>query len=258
MKIQQLSPRMDAPDYGHFSIELASIPLQFLRISLLSILAVTFLHFISTDYFVTHALGWPSERASDIRSLFQVDQEQSIPTWMSTMLLMACGIVLLAISRSEADQHSPLRYTWLSLGLLFVLMSLDEHVGFHEVLSLRLGQVVHSTGFFAFAWVIPGLIFVVLAGFYYLRAFRLLPEPYLLLFFSAGAIYVTGSLLTEMLEAKIVSNPDASELAITLSLLVQDPLELVGTALFLFALLRYSVRILAWRQLTLGAPPTGA
>ena len=259
MTTQQVSLDKDVADGGRWSINLTPLPMRFLRVSPLVILGVAFLHLITTDYFFSHVLGRSGDGNADaIRNLFQMEYEQSIPTWISTMLLMACGVVLLAIGGFETSRRARSRYAWLSLGVIFVLMSLDEHVGIHEVGSIYLGKVVHGKGFLSYEWVIPGFVFVAAAALFYWRAFRRLPQPYPLLFFGAGAIYVSGALLTEMIEAKVRSNPDASEFAVMLSFLVQDPLEFLGASLFLYALARYCVEQLGWRRLTFEASPPAA
>ncbi len=235
-----------------WSIDLAHLPALVLRWSLILTAFLTVLHVLSTDFFVNDLLrvgaGSDGERA---RSLFRLQQEQSLPTWYSVVLLLGCGVVLLTISEWEMSRRGPRRTAWLVLGLIFVAMSIDEQVGFHETTGAYLGTVVETGGFLQFAWVIPGSIFAAVVGLNYWRSFRSLPRLYLALFFGAGAIYVSGALFAEMLEGFLVSKGYQTQVG--WSNLLQDPLEMAGAAVFLYALLRYGVEQLGWRRLTLGA-----
>ena len=76
---------------------------------------------------------WP------LRQLFDVDEEDAIPTWYSTSALMlAAGLLLLISRRKRADRDRWFRY-WYGLTLAFVALSFDECV-FRTILNTDSGR----------------------------------------------------------------------------------------------------------------------
>ena len=237
---------------GALTFEVGALPSLVLRWSLAITAALTLLYMATTDVVFVDLLGFRADASGKAaRNLFRLSEEQSLPTWYSVILLLACAAVLLLIASRQASGGAVTRKAWFVLGFIFVGMSIDEQIGFHETVGNYLGDVVHTGGPLTYAWVIPGALFVAVVGLYYLRAFRHLPRTYLALFFGAGAVYVSGALLAEMFEALVVSGREASSAALDVSYLLQDPLEMAGTAIFLYALLRYCVDQLGWHRLTL-------
>jgi hypothetical protein len=243
--------RTQAGEAAH-GFELDLLPSFVLRWSLTIAAALTVLYMATTDVVFVDLVGLGEESSGKaVRNLFRLSEEQSLPTWYSVVLLLACAIVLLLIASRQTSGGPVSPRAWLGLGLIFLGMSIDEQIGIHETIGAYLGDVVQTGGPLTYAWVIPGSIFVAVVGVYYLRAFRHLPRAYLVLFFGAGAIYVSGALLAEMFEAVVVSGQEGSA-ALDVSYLLQDPLEMAGTAIFLYALLRYCVNQLGWHRLTIG------
>jgi hypothetical protein len=237
------------------SIDLTGLPARVLRWSLVIIGLLTLLHLLTTDYLVHHVLHVSvNSDAQDVRDLFRLQKEQSLPTWFSVLLLFGCSVALLLISTCKQLPHGIKRSAWLSLGLVFMAMSIDEQIGAHELIGEYIHDYFHTDGFLFFAWVIPGLAFVSLAGAYYWQAFKQLPQLYVKLFFGGGAIYILGALFADMLEGWLFSgNGDQLGYDVGLSYVLQDPLEMLGAAIFLYALLHYAVEQLDWRQLTVGS-----
>jgi hypothetical protein len=100
----------------------------------------------------------------DVPLLFDVNTEATVPTWYSAGLLLAvaavCGVLAVVATVSERGGEGR---RWGLLGLVFVVMSLDEGVALHERLdSVVDGPLgVEATGPLRHSWVVAG---VVLAG----------------------------------------------------------------------------------------------
>ena len=101
---------------------------------------VRYLSFIVIGLLAVHSLlqvwhyqwqevPWP------LRQLFDVDEEDSVPTWYSASALLLASVLLFLMSqRKRADRDPWVRY-WYGLSLAFAALSLDEIAGFHETLN---------------------------------------------------------------------------------------------------------------------------
>ena len=169
---------------------------------------------------------------------FDVDMENSVPTWFSVVCLFLCSIVLAAIALTEWRGKGPLRFHWFGLTGAFVLLSLDEAASFHETLSAPLGNALHTGSFLHFAWVIPGGFFV--AGFLmvFWRFLRQIPAETRRGFVIAGFVYCSGSLGVEMIDGRYLSL-HGEDFNYSLMCLLEESLEMAGVILFLRSLLSY-------------------
>ena len=77
--------------------------------------------------------------------LFDLDEEWNIPTMISALMLLLCGALLFAIGRMHASQQTA-ALPWIGLGLIFVFLSLDEVIGFHERIGVALRESQGSWG----------------------------------------------------------------------------------------------------------------
>ena len=158
---------------------------------------------------------------------FDLDAENNVPTWFSTICLFLCGIALAAIALTEWRGKGPLRVYWFGLAGTFVLLSLDEAASFHELLVAPVRMALHPEGFLYFAWVIPGSFFVLGFVLVYWRFFLL-----------AGFVYCSGALGMEMIDGRYVSL-HGRDFNYSLMVIVEESLEMAGEILFLRSLLAY-------------------
>ena len=89
-----------------------------------------------------------------LRQLFDVDQEDALPTWFSTTLLLIASLSLWLCARIRHADPWVLHWRLLSAG--FLVLSIDEVAGFHETLNSLLP--VHWT-----TWAAP-LVLIILLG----------------------------------------------------------------------------------------------
>jgi tetratricopeptide (TPR) repeat protein len=85
---------------------------------------------------------------------FNLDQEANVPTWFATALLLAVALCAFALHRAQEETRPGrcfARLFWLGFSFVYVLFSLDEAAGFHEM-------SVHWAGPIRFA------LFAVVAG----------------------------------------------------------------------------------------------
>ncbi len=101
-----------------------------------------------------------------LRQFFDVDEEDSLPTWYSATALLLASFLLLLISRRKRIDRDPWVRYWYGLTLAFAALSMDEVAGLHETLNSLID----------FSWAIPGGIFAALFGLAYLRFLFHLPS----------------------------------------------------------------------------------
>ena len=174
---------------------------------------------------------------------FDLDEELTIPAWYSSIVLLACGIMVLAISRLSKQTGSSDVWRWTILGLVFVFMGLDEAVGVHERLIDPLRDGFGLSGIFYFAWVVPALFIVTAFGLYMAPLLLRLPFRTAGLFLLAGGLYVGGALGMEMVGGSVASAQGTETLLYQLVVTMEETLEIAGFTLFFVSLVDHIGRI---------------
>jgi hypothetical protein len=209
-------------DITVFQVAIAPIRL----ITLLSVIAAVLLliHIGLTVYHYT-----VSELPWMIRQLFDVDEENNIPTWYSSInLLLAAGFTLLLARRKQAEKDPWAAY-WLFLAYGFLLLSLDEMAGLHESFN----SVTET------AWAVYAIVPVLLVAGVYLRFLFHLPTPTAVLFMLSGVIFVGGAVGVELYTEPYLENDELDTLAYNLWTPLEEGMEMYGVILFMHALLHY-------------------
>lgn len=216
-------------------------PKKALRILLLIIIGISLIDVVLqySKFFLGH------ERLFGLANLLDVDSENSLPNWYSSITLFICAALLFVISlvkKQEGDRYSN-HWKWLSV--IFLYISLDESAGIHELLIDPLRDSFHLSGFLYYPWVIVAGTLVVTIFFIYLKFLFALPVRTRFLFLLAGAIYIMGAAGFEMIGGEFIST-HLSKVAtgwegfeFHLFIGVEEFLEKVGVGLFIYALLEY-------------------
>ncbi len=135
----------------------------------------------SIQFFVDE-VPWP------LRQIFDVDEEDSVPTWYSTSALLLTSVLLFFISRRKQADRDPWVKYWYGLSLAFAALSLDEIAGFHGTLNSMID----------YSWAIPGGIVGATFGLLYLRFLWHLPMQTRLLFAISGCVFAGGAVGVEI------------------------------------------------------------
>ena len=192
-----------------------------------------------------HAAGFIADhfygnaRFLKLRALFDVGQEQNLPTLFSTLQLEFAGLLLLLAARISVRQRRPGTYYWAGLAALFAFLGADEFCEWHERLVEPMQRIFHATGVLSFAWAIPYSVFVLLFAAGYLCFWWRLPGATRLQFAIAGLVYVGGGIGAEMVGAKIFAEYGWQNTFYGISTLVEDGMETLGVAVFVHAVLGY-------------------
>lgn len=164
-----------------------------------------------------------------LRELFDVDEEESIPTWFSASLLLLVSATLCLIGRLERRDGDRYALYWFGLAAGFLFLSLDEIAGFHETLNTIID----------ISWAVPGLVIVAMVGIAFLRFLLALPSSVAARFLIAGAIYVGGAVGVELATEPYLYNDELDTLGYNLWTPVEEGMEMGGVLIFLATLLQY-------------------
>jgi hypothetical protein len=170
--------------------------------------------------------------------LFDFDNEANIPTAYSALQLFVATTILAVICISKRSVGENYFY-WLALTLIFALLTYDELFQVHEVFILPLREKFSLSGLLYFAWVIPYGIAAVILAIAFLRFIFGLPRKTSRLIILSGATYLSGALGFEMLGGFAASSFGESSGIYALAATIEELLEMVGIALFIYSLLSY-------------------
>lgn len=147
--------------------------------------------------------------------LFELDEENNLPTWFSSFLLLNNAVVLFVAS-TQAKQHQT---QWLILAIGFLLLSVDEVAGLHETFHTAI-----DTNWTIYAAILVGIIGLALIPF-----LLALPRQIAILFVLSGTLYLSGALLVEWLSRDM----DEESLRYAIAVALEEGLEMVGALCFL-------------------------
>ena len=173
--------------------------------------------------------------------LFNVSQEQNIPTLFSVLLLMSCSILLGLIFYLHCKQDAKIKVYWIILALGFVYMAIDEFAQLHESLGISLMPLIgnHSHGFLYYSWVVPAFALIIFLALFFSSFLFNLPKATSESFTIAGIIYLSGLLGIEMLGGYYHELHGNENLTYSLISTLEESLEMLGLILFIRALLDY-------------------
>lgn len=193
----------------------------------------------------------PKHRIAKFLSRFDLGMEPSIPAWYSSIALLCCAVLLATIGLSHRKQNRPFAIHWLVLSLIFVLLSIDECVMFHEMLIRPLRERFDTHGIFYFPWLIPGAVFVGVVGICYFRFLRHLAPRTRSMFVAAAATFVGGAIGLELVAGVVIEKHGVAATGHIVSQFFEESLEMLGVLVFIFALLDYIRNEVGTQQLRL-------
>lgn len=176
-----------------------------------------------------------TERTID---MFDMNVENNIPTWYSSISLFICALLLVIISCSKAAQNDGFVLQWRILSVGFLYLSLDESATLHEWMGVMLKGQFTFSGIWHFAWVIPALVVLSVLPFIFYKFLKNLQPVYRKLMVISGAIYISGAVGMEMIGGMITEKSD-SLLIYNIAVLAEESMEMTGVLFFIGTLLKY-------------------
>jgi hypothetical protein len=163
------------------------------------------------------------------RHYFDVNHENSLPTWFSTMLHFTASMLLFTVAINKRSAQDDWTLYWFGLAFGFLILSMDEVAGVHEKINTAT----------SFSWVIPGGVVAAMVGLAYIRFLLRLPFRTRWLFVISGAIFLLGALGVEYLSIWLKNTDLLSKLEYHLWTAAEEALEMSGIVLFIHAILGY-------------------
>jgi hypothetical protein len=170
---------------------------------------------------------------------FALDAERSIPSWYESLAMVSAAGLLGIIAALSRRNDSRNRVQWSILTVIFLLMSLDEAVSFHEITVVPLRTAFKLDGVLYYSWVVIAAPVVLGLGVYFIPFLLRLPPRTAARFIVAGGVFVGGALGTEFLCGYYASTSGIDALPYKITAASQECLEVIGMTLFVVALLRH-------------------
>lgn len=192
------------------------------------------------DFLIHRVVADPQSSITKLLNRFDLGHEPSLPSFLSGLGLFCCAGMLLLLFKLE----SPTRWTWLGLGLLFVVLSCDEVIMLHEMINRPL--LAAGLGrWLLLPWVLVGAIFVLIVGIGCVPLLLSLDRRTRRYFVTSAVIFVFGALGMEMVASVIYSGAGSEEIGIhafahVISQTIEEGCEMAGIALFFWALVDYA------------------
>ena len=182
-------------------------------------------------------LNYPNDYLLTI-SLLDFDSEKNFPTYFSTLILLANACLLGFIGfchKSSKEKY----WAWFGLSAIFLFLSMDEFILFHEHLIIPFRSALNMSGVFYYAWIIPYGIGTILIGIIYLKFMMQLPKPVLKLFILAAVLFLFGAIGMEAFSGLYAYNHGTTSLAYGIMYTFEELLEMAGSITFINVLLLY-------------------
>jgi hypothetical protein len=224
------------PASGRRDIKLTIVPSRVLPILLL-VIAVLVALSTATRMIVLYLPDFPLRDST--ANLLYVDIKQSLPTLYSTVMILVGALLCAGIAHGRRRQGTSDVRHWAALSLILGLLAIHEFASLYEQLIEQFRRLLDIEGGpFLFAWVVPAIAAVTVFVVVFLPFLGRLPRSTRRGLWTAGFLFVSGAFGMEMFAARYVS-PQVTNIAYVLSATVEETLEMLGIAVFLFTLLAY-------------------
>lgn len=170
---------------------------------------------------------------------FYLDLEGNIPTYYNVVLLLIPTTLLFAIAAAKTQLKDKFRYHWHALTLVFLFLSIDEASSLHERLIKPMREYSDAGRLFHFAWIIPGIIAVILFGLLFLIFFLHLDRKFKILFFASLAVYIGGVIGGEIVSGYYADNMGLKNFTYAVVASLEESVEMIGASMIIYSLLKY-------------------
>ncbi len=172
--------------------------------------------------------------------LFDFNTENNIPTLYSSITLIFVSLLLSIIALTHKNSNASY-LPWAGLAVIFLFLGIDEISSIHERLDGPTRNLLKTSGFFYYAWVIPyGLLLLVFVV-SYLKFLISLPKNIMHLFVLSGSIFVAGAIGFEVLGGRRAESFGNNNVLYAFYYTCEETLEMLGVAIFIYTLSTYIV-----------------
>ena len=168
-----------------------------------------------------------------------VDYENTVSAWFASSALLFSAILLITIAVArKCGGHGDV-IPWASLAFIFLCLSIDEAVGFHNIFAEMPYSQEVGTLSYVLAGVLPELVLVIFVAVLYLRFVIRLEPRFRGLFVLAATTVVVGAVIFELVSSLTLSQFGRDSTAYIVSVTAEEGLEMLGVVIFIYALMSY-------------------
>ena len=174
----------------------------------------------------------------ELSNRWDLDDEISVPTWVSQVLLLLAGGLSLIVARMESAVGR--RSLWYIFGGLGVLLSLDEGASLHEFALQSLHNIYFldtSPTLSSNAWWLVSPLILVASGLLAWHVTRLLPRRTAVLLAIGGLSAVVGATVIDAIASSITADPFFQQ---GILVGIEEAVELAGSAVVIYAIVDYA------------------
>jgi hypothetical protein len=179
--------------------------------------------------------------------LFNLEGENNLPTWYSSLALLLASAMLAIIGLHRKQEAKSWAWHWLILAIIFLCLSADEAASIHEMAASPIHQWLESRRHLesvlpviGTAWLLAGIPFAAIVFLAFCRFLLNLPAMTRALFLIAGGLYITGTIGLEALGGRYIDQHGGSHtLTYEVLVAIEEGLEMVGVIVFIYALMMY-------------------
>ena len=205
---------------------------------LLVVIGLLFLGNCLALYLKFYANGMDSKITRLLIKLFDFNREVNLPTYFSSLLLLA-NAILLALIGYQYKALNKNFWQWLGLSAIFGFLALDEMVQIHEHVRAPTEALLNTTGIAYFAWFIPYLLIMFILAIIYFKFMARLQIRILKLFIFSAVLYISGAVVVEAISGMHAEVHGEQTLTYAILYTFEELLEMLGLAVFFYALLCY-------------------
>lgn len=183
----------------------------------------------------------PHQNVYGLIHLFDLDEENNLPSWFSASLLLGSAVLLAIIAHFERKSRARCSSKWAILAWTFLYLAVDEAASIHELLIRPTDELLGpklTTGIFSATWVVPALAVAAPFAFSFFRFLLHLPAKVRSLFLLAGTLYIGGAVGLEMI-SNWYFEQHLFNLTYSIFVTLEESLEMAGAIVLIHALLLY-------------------
>ncbi len=173
--------------------------------------------------------------------IFDLNQEANIPTFFEALILFCIAILLAVIALINIQKKESYRWKWLFFSLLFMYLAFDEAAQIHELFTGPVRRFINqdNLGIFYFAWVIPGILFLVAIVLFFLKFIQQLPIKLKKGIILGFTLYFSGAIGMELLNGQYAEIHGKENLIYNMMSTIEESLEMGGTLVIFWVILKY-------------------
>jgi uncharacterized membrane protein YhaH (DUF805 family) len=167
-----------------------------------------------------------------------VNGEGNLPAWYSVLLLAGVALLVFALAHVRRAKNLGESGAWNLLGWFVVAMSLDEMTSIHEAVGGQIDERATLPLISGYGWIVPGTFAAACGAWVGWRVMSSLPGHARRSLTIAAAVFVTGALMLEVVEAVITNKTGTFGTAAQLVTGAQELCEMLGVVLVVRVLVR--------------------